>query len=290
LIQSFPWNPGFLFLILVLTPWMGLASEPEGQADVFPLSEVEEEWAQKILPSLGDNQVIGSDTKHCFGQTFLPKHMRGERWNVAEVLVEAAPTGESHLVLIWFYPVSLAEGPRHYPRSKEVIVGLLALAKDGNILAFGKNILTRESDQTMGFLPRISLPKLTLWGLEEITRFKGVLTRNQVYFRKSKKKLIHAGTIPTVSTNLGLCGSFKRARAKKRGLAGTKKCPSLWHFETTLKKTKKGLRVSERFTLAKGKRYKAKTRERTVTYQWTRGRLKGNRKSLRQSVPALSEN
>lgn len=268
------------------------AEEPDegqrGVSDADPallLNEIQLEWAKRIIPKFEDLQPLSPEATHALGSPVLPKHQKREPWYVTDVQVEQAKPGIAHGVIIWLYPGILRKGPSHYPRSKHVLLGLIALAKDNEVIAVGKKLITRESDQVMSFISPISLPSLTLWGVEEVTRTKGEITRNHVYFRKRNKHLLHAGTVPVLSSNLGFCGTFERAVKKRRGLGGKERCKSIWHYEASISPTKNGLKVQENFTIAKARKYKPRTKTKTIRYEWRKGRMKANRSSLRSKVP-----
>ena len=141
-----------LFLLLALpanAQETNTKTNPTQLSETFSLSQEQQQWVKKIIPDYQEAQSLAPGISHCMGKTVLPGHQRGESWFVTDVQVEPAKAGVAHGIIIWLYPASLQEGPSHYPRSQHVLLGLLALAKDGEILAIGKKLLTRENDQVM---------------------------------------------------------------------------------------------------------------------------------------------
>ena len=153
-------------------------------------------------------------------------------------------------------------------------------------MAVADHLVERGGNETVRILTPVSFGKITLWPMERTLRNKGVVAKSRTFFRKSRKRILPSGTIPVSAGNLGVCGSFKRAKKKRRGLRGKNDCSTIWNFDTQLSSRKGTFKVHEVFEQAKAKRYKLKTKKKTLTYRLKGGRLVPNRRSLRNLAPS----
>jgi hypothetical protein len=271
--------------LLGFTPSPLSAEEVNHSPSSDSLSSDEVEWVQRVIPSYTPGKPLEKKAKTIFGKNILPRHSQRTQWYPREVERSPSDTQEAQLIIIWLYPENVTQGPIYFPRSGSVVFGITALLKEDEVLSIGNNLIARDSDQVITIVDPLSFPSLNLWRIEETTRKKGLITRIHTFFRKTKKELRNAGSIPIQSSNVGVCGDFERARTKKRGLGGKERCKKIWHFEAKISKTGKKVVSNEILIEAKARRYKTRTRKKRLHYKLLKGRLKASKKSLRSEIP-----
>ena len=182
----------------------------------------------------------------------------------------------------------MRQGPIHYPLGSDVLLGIPFLVKEGDLLAVVDQPLFLNRHSSLEPSTSLSLKNVTLWSTEEVMRSGGILHRHRLYFRKHRKVLRSAGSVPVLASNLGLCGSLERASRKRRTLGGKKKCSLLYHLKTSIEESRRGLDVREELSSSRHPRFKVKSRKGRVQYRWTGKRLKPTRKSLWSRIPEPS--